>query len=184
MLTLAEPTRKDFLIKMYESSWNNVNRAEDSLWKIFAAYTALFAGLGLAIDAIGNFGFLFVMTIFSFAGIFSSLTANGWFVRNMGIISNIEKEFLKFNENEVIPKEWMENKVPFFKMENWWIIVALFFIIIIAIHVIMIDKILEQDYGALIVLDILGVIFVTMYGIYLQMKHSDFVENAKGKDIP
>jgi len=168
---------------MYESSWDNVNRAEDSLWKIFAAYTALFAGLGLAIDTIGNFGFLFLITIFSFAGIFSSLTANSWFVRNMGIISNIEKEFLEFNGNEVIPKKWVARKVPFLKMENWWIIVALFFTIIIAIHVIMMDKISEEDMAKQILLDVLGGIFVAMYGIQLQRKHNNFVENAKGKNL-
>jgi len=180
---LAEPTREDFLLKLYESSWNNVSRAEDSLWKIFAAYTALFAGLDLAIDTIGDFRFLFIMTIFSFSGIISSLIANSWFVRNMGIISNIEKEFLKFNGNEVIPKEWVKGKVPFFNVENWWIIVALFFTIIIAIHVIMMDKISEQDYGKMILLDVFGSLCVAAYWVKLQTKHKDFIKNAKGKDV-
>lgn len=168
---------------MYESCWNNVTRAEDSLWKVFAAYTALFAGLGLTIDHIGTFGFLFIMTIFSFAGIISSLIANSWFVRNMGIISNIEKEFLNFSANEVIPKSWMSGKVGFLNEENWWTIVALFSAILIAIHVVLLSTLSEADLPKQIVLDVLGGIFVGFYWIMLQRKQNNFTNNAPGKTV-
>jgi hypothetical protein len=178
-----DPDRKDFLLKMYGSCWDNVTRAEDSLWKVFAAYTALFAGLGLTIEHIGTFGFLFIMTIFSFAGIVSSLIANSWFVRNMGIISNIEKEFLKFDADEVIPKSWTLGKVPFLNVENWWTIVALFSAILIAIHVVLLSTVSEADLPKQILLDVFGGIFVGFYWIVLQRNHDKFINSAPGKTI-
>lgn len=168
---------------MYESSWNNVSRAEDSLWKIFAAYTALFAGLGIAIDTIGVFGFLFIMTIFSFAGVISSLITNSWFVRNMGIISNIEKEFLEFTDTEVIPKIWMSGKVSFLNRENWWITIALFFAVIVGIHIILLSELTWEEFVKLITLDVVGLIFVGGYWIYLTKAQNDFENQAPGKTI-
>jgi len=176
--------RKDFLGKMYESYWSNINRAEDSLWKIFAAYTALFAGLGIAVELIGTFGFLFIMTIFSFAGIISSLVSNSWFVRNMGLIANIEKEFLEKTDLDVlIPKSWTNKKVSFVKLENWWIIIALFFAVIIAIHIILFSTLVEQEIVIQLALDILGFIAVVICWCILNKKHNNFVANAEGKTI-
>ena len=171
-------------MKMYESYWNNINRAEDSLWKIFAAYTALFAGLGLAIDFIGNFGFLFIMTIFSFAGMISALVSNSWFTRNMGLIANIEKELLAESDfDNIMPKVWTTGKVSFLNRENWWIIIALFGAVIIGIHVILLDTLPEEGFGIQIILDVIGFVFVGIYWGYLSRAHKNFVDSAPGKTI-
>jgi hypothetical protein len=41
--------RKEFMLRTYSAFWDCVSRAEDSAWKIVAAYVALFAGLSFFI---------------------------------------------------------------------------------------------------------------------------------------
>jgi len=40
-------------------------KEEDAIWKVFAAYTALFAGLAVAKDMLGFFGFIMLIVVFS-----------------------------------------------------------------------------------------------------------------------
>ncbi len=184
MSKLLSLDREDFLGKMYESSWDNVSRASDSVWKIFAAYTAIIAGLGVAYDTIGDFGFLFILTIFSYTGIAVALNANSWFARNMGILSNIEKEFLdKKDFDHIIPKRWVQGKVQFFNREVWWILILLFSFVILGANLIFFPK-LSDDYKNLqISLIIGGFLASIIYGAFLACKHRNFVNSAKGKII-
>ncbi|MEM2112069.1 MAG: hypothetical protein QXX08_09380, partial [Candidatus Bathyarchaeia archaeon] len=109
------------LLRMYSEYWDNVTRAEDNAWKIFASYTALFAGLSLALPVIGNLGFLALLLIFSFVAIAIALRANLWFVRNLGLISNIEQEFLEKEDYGTIVPCWFRKKTGFLNNEIWWI---------------------------------------------------------------
>jgi hypothetical protein len=122
--------RNDFLMKLYENSWSNISTAEDTAWKMMAAYTALFAGLSIAIPYITLFGFVSVIIIFSFLSVAIALNANLWFVRNIGISSSIEKEMLLDSDmNKIIPKRWVERKPPFFsweRIEVWWVFIPVF----------------------------------------------------------
>src|SRR2546425_13341280 len=107
-------------MKMYEKCWENVTNAEDALWKVFASYTAVFAGLAIAKDMIGFFGFVLLVTIFSFIGMFTAINANSWFTRNMGMIANLEKIFVPERYlDKTIPKVWTQKKVPFINVEIW-----------------------------------------------------------------
>ena len=82
--------RIKFLLEFYNVCWNNITRAEDAAWKMMAAYATLIAGLSFIYKDIGAIGFLIIIIIFSYFSINISLNANLWFVRNMGIISNLK----------------------------------------------------------------------------------------------
>jgi hypothetical protein len=95
---------------MYGEYWDNISRAEDNAWKIFASYTALFAGLALIHPIIGDFGFLLLILIFSSVAIAIALRANLWYVRNLGLISNLEQEFLEEGDYGIIvPRPFLKS---------------------------------------------------------------------------
>ena len=122
--------RNDFLLKLYEISWNNIHTAQDTAWKMMASYTALFPGLSIAIPYITLFGFVSIIVLFSFLAVAISLNANLWFVRNVGITSSIEKDMLLESDlDKIIPKRWVTGKVTFFswrRIEVWWVFVPVF----------------------------------------------------------
>lgn len=176
--------RDVFLLKLYEICWNNVTKAEDSIWKIFAAYTAILAGLGLAIDAIGALGFLLLVITFSFIGMYVSINASSWFARNMGLIANLEKEFLdKGDFDKIIPKKWVTSKVPFLNLEVWWIMFFLFIAVIMVSTYLFYNTISEEGKTIVFFAEVIGFLLAFGYGVIKFTKHSDFVTDAKGKDI-
>ena len=56
-----------------------MSRADESVWKIMAAYAALYAGISFAIDVIGVFTFLVIVIIFSLLVAAIALNENLWF---------------------------------------------------------------------------------------------------------
>jgi len=98
---------------MYSAFWECVSRAEDSAWKIVAAYVALFAGLYFFYPVIGLGGVATIFIIFSYTAIAFALRANVWFLRNMGLISNLEREFLNKEDYEILIPHFFADKLHF-----------------------------------------------------------------------
>lgn len=113
---------------MYQEAWTNVTTAQDTVWKVMAAYTAVFAALGFVSSVIGEGAFTVLLVVFGTVGAIVSQSANLWFTRNMGIISKIEPEFLRPDDyGKIIPREWRSRPtVKFVNREVWWIMTALF----------------------------------------------------------
>lgn len=180
-----ENDRKKFLLEFYQVCWNNVTRAEEASWKMFAAYTAVFAGLAFASEIIGTAGFLSVLSIFSFLAIALSLNANLWFVRNIGLISNLEKEFLSESDYGVLVPENYKEKIPFFSFrvfEAWWVLIVAYFSISLTIHVVLLPLVSNCNQKLLVLAIYLGSLFLTiLYGIFLSLRHKEFVKRAPGK---
>lgn len=180
--------REIFLLEFYKVCWNNITRAEDAAWKRMTAYATLIAGLSFVYSDIKATGFLIIIIIFSFFSISISLNANLWFVRNMGIISNLEKEFLNEGDyNVIIPKSY-KGKIPFFSIhlqdwEAWWIhIIAYFavcasFIWLLTPSISYTDKQLVKDFF------VFGLIFTFIYGLFLSFRHEKFKRNAQGRQF-
>ena len=179
--------RKKFLLEFYKVCWNNVTRSEEAAWKMFAAYTAVFAGLAFASDAIGIAGFLSILTIFSFLAIALSLNANLWFVRNIGLISNLEKEFLYESDYSVLVPKSYKKKIPFFSLrifEAWWVLIFSYFSISITMLVVLFPQISDCNQKLLVLATYLGSLFLTiLYGIFLHMRQRRFVKGAPGKQL-
>lgn len=181
MLTLEK--REEFLLKMYETCWNNVTRAEDAIWKIIAAYTALFAGLSIAKPVIGSLGFILLIIVFSIAGMCVSMNANLWFTRNMGLISNIEKEFLKKEDwDTLLPKKWAKKKASFSSKEIWWIIFSIFPVVILATTYVIYPDV-KQNIICIVIAELVGFVIVIWYIFKTKKTYNGFIKEAPGKLI-
>lgn len=182
--------REKFLIEYYNKAWNNISRAEDAAWKMMAAYAGLIAGLSFVYDKIGVMGFLSILIIFSFFSISISMNANLWFVRNIGIISNIEKEFLeKTDYNYLIPRSYSK-KFDFFNIhprywEAWWIHVFTYFLVCITLTLFLWSEveIIKTQIFIIIGFYFLGILWTIYYGYLLYDRQRRFKENAKGKEL-
>lgn len=169
---------------MYEMCWTNVTRAEDAIWKVFAAYTALFAGLSISKDIIGFFGFILLISAFSISGMCVSINANLWFTRNIGLVSNIEKELLKKEDwNYIVPKKWASKKASFQSKEIWWIIFFIFPVVIIATTFVVFPELTEEQQKQVIASQITGFVIVGMYVLKSMKTYKTFITEAPGKNI-
>lgn len=175
-------SRKDtFLLEMLGEYWENVSRAEESAWKIFASYTALFAGLSLAHPMIGDAGFLALILLFSSAAVAIALRSNLWFARNLGLISNIEQEFLEKQDYGTIVPCWFLRKQGFISCEIWWIHIVTYLAASLGVTVFMYQK-LELAARQWIVFFLAFCLLVCfVYGFFLYIKYIEFKSQAPGK---
>jgi hypothetical protein len=75
---------------MYSTFWDNVSRYDDAAWKMMASYAALIAAIFFVYDKIGALWAGASLMTFSFIGLLLNIKHNWWFVRNMGLISNLQ----------------------------------------------------------------------------------------------
>lgn len=96
--------RDGFLRQMYSEMWNNINRHLTVTWQavgVLAGGFAVFFGLAerqaISIDLAA--ALMLLIATWQLCHVYD---ANTWFNRNLGIISNIERQFLtKRDENEI-----------------------------------------------------------------------------------
>jgi hypothetical protein len=95
--------RDEFLVVMYEKMWDNINRHLTVVWEaatIIAGAVALFAltenGV-LSLDIASTL----IVAIAGWA-VLHAYDANGWYNRNLAIIANIERMFLKADDDRNI----------------------------------------------------------------------------------
>ena len=119
--------KKNFEMQMYNQFWNNVRRAEVSSWQVFLSYS-LFIGIitFLFENNMPNSTLVILIIIFTTLAITMSLSANLWFVRNMYLISRVEKQFEPYN---IIPKTWIPLNIKFLNKELYLIHTVFYFII-------------------------------------------------------
>lgn len=175
--------RIKFLLQMHSSYWNNITRAEDACWKMMAAYAALITGLSLSISAIGYTGFLGIFIPFSFMSIAIFLNANLWFLRNIGLISNLEKEFLRDTDyNYLIPKKWSK-KYSFLNSEPWWVFIFVYFSVCLIITIFMFQKINYGEQIFVVSLYLVSFLFTIWYGKKMRDRYEKFKANAPGRTL-
>jgi hypothetical protein len=169
---------------MYEMCWNNVTRAEDAIWKVFAAYTALFAGLSIAENIIGSLGFILLVITFSISGMCVALNANLWFTRNMALISNIEKEFLEKSDwDNIMPKKWATKKASFLSKEIWWIVFLIFPTVILATTFVIFQNLKGQEPHIVITAMIIGFAIGFAYFLKTRKTYCGFIKDMPGKQM-
>jgi len=179
----AQQDRCKFLLQMHEIYWNNISRAEDACWKMIAAYTALIAGLSFSIPVIEYLGFLFVFIPFSFLSVAISLNANLWFLRNIGLISNLEKEFLKNEDYDyLIPKRWGK-KLPFLNDEPWWVFTFVYFAVCLFITCFIFQKLNCQEQVIIGGLFFTCFILTVWYAMRMKDRYESFIEKSPGRSL-
>jgi len=173
---------------MYDAYWNNITRAEEAAWKILATYSALFAGLALAYSVVKPIGFAILVILFSFLAIAISLNANLWFVRNIGLIANVEKEFLdKSDYGVLIPARWGKEKVPFFSwkvFEAWWVLIAAYFAVAVVTMSVLWNRVSSDDAITILLFFALCTLLTITYGVSLKSRHEDLMRDAPGASKP
>jgi len=119
--------KKQFETQMYNQFWSNVRRAEVSSWQVFLSYS-IFIGIitFLFENDMPNWTLVILIIIFTALAITMSLSANLWFVRNMYLISRVEKQFEPYN---IIPKTWIPLNIKFFNKELYLIHTLFYFLI-------------------------------------------------------
>lgn len=102
-------SREEFLLKMYETSWKNIERTDELLWKFFTSYATLLIGSVILTDKViqNPFAGLMISVLTTGIAICHSFNVNSWFMRNILIISNLEAVFLKsFDYGLLISPKW------------------------------------------------------------------------------
>jgi hypothetical protein len=177
-------SREEFLVKMYEMMWQNITTAADAIWKVMAAYTAVFAGTALASSELGNWGFTLILTIFGLLGMAVCLNANAWFARNIGVVANIEQEFLAPDDyGKIIPTAW-KSKQPFVNREVWWCLVLLFLSITFVVVATEAPGFDGARFDALWGLFLLGLLAVMGYGNFLLTRQRAFEAGTRQTEPP
>jgi len=183
---MATNDRRDkFLLQMYNVFWSNISRAEEAAWKMLAVYAALFAGLSFALPTIGLVLFLVLIILFSFCGAALSLNANLWFVRNINLISNLEKEFLHASDYDVLVPKRYQKQYPFLSkrtFEVWWVLAALYLAVGTITPAVLFSQIQTCAEMILVLVIYLVSLFLTIgYGVLLEGRHEAFLKSAPGK---
>lgn len=88
--------RKEFLIHMYDQMFNDINRHIVVIWQSISVIVGAFAILALVEKEIIPLDIAISILIILVAWLFSHLyDASYWYNRNLIIIANIERQFLK-----------------------------------------------------------------------------------------
>lgn len=123
----------NFKERMYSEFWQNVRNAEKTSWKVFISYD-LFIGIisYLLTYTFSNLMIIILLTLLTTIAISITLNANLWFLRNMYLISKVERVFKPY---DIIPLKWKEFKLPFFNREIWTIHLFLYILINISLSI-------------------------------------------------
>lgn len=95
--------RQEFLISMYNQTWNNINRHINVIWQPIGVLIAALGLLSFGEKNIINFDVATALIIL-FCGWFIAhvYDSSHWFNRNLIIITNIEKQFLNDRDEKEI----------------------------------------------------------------------------------
>ena len=95
--------RTEFIMRMYTEMWSNINRHLTVVWQSVGVLTGAFAIFALVekhtitLDAAAS-----LMVVIATWHLGHVYDANTWFNRNLGIISNIERQFLTARDTKGI----------------------------------------------------------------------------------
>jgi len=108
--------RDDFLIAMYNQLWSNINRHINLVWQPVTLLITTFGLLSLGEKGLLDFN-VSVSLVILFAGWFIAhvYDTSHWYNRNLKIIANIERQFLRdSDEKEIHPyfkKDFSEGRM-------------------------------------------------------------------------
>ncbi len=184
-MTNDEQERKELILQMYNHFWQNISRSDEATWKIMASFAALIAAVSFVYDKIGNIASGILLMIFSFIGLWLTANQNQWFIRNMALLSNIERTFLKDEDfGKILDKRWKSGvRIPFLNSETYWILCALY--LMMALFGLLLSAgILKNDSNVSIntvyIVFVLFLIVSVAYTLHLRSRYKKFKKNTPG----
>jgi hypothetical protein len=99
----AMDRRDEFLMVMYEKMWDNINRHLTVVWEAAAIIAGAVALFALTENGVLSLDIASTLIV-AMAGwaVLHAYDANGWYNRNLAIISNIERVFLEPGDDRKI----------------------------------------------------------------------------------
>lgn len=183
-----EQQRRELILQMYDHFWENISRSDEATWKIMASFAALIAAVSFVYDKIGSIASGILLMIFSFVGFWLTINQNQWFIRNMGLLSNIERKFMKGDDfGKILDKRWKSGvRIPFFNAETYWILCALY--LMMALFGLFIStghlKAPNLDSNIIYAIFIIFLAFSVGYIWHLYNRYASFKENTPGPNEP
>jgi hypothetical protein len=105
--------RVQFLIHMYDQMWNNINRHLTVVWQSVALVGGAFAIFSLTEKGIVSFDLAIAIIVGISAWLVGhTYDAHTWFTRNLAIIANIERQFLRPEDEKHIHYHFKEHHPP------------------------------------------------------------------------
>lgn len=154
----------NFKGRMYSEFWQNVRNAEKTSWKVFISYDLFIGIISFLLNyTFSNLLIIILLTMLTTIAISITLNANLWFLRNMYLISRVERVFKPY---DIIPLKWKEFKLPFFNREIWTI--HMFLYILTSIFLSMFFFV---NLDLLSILLILGVILICLVTVFFYAKY-------------
>lgn len=201
LLSEEDERRYNFLIAMYNQLWGNINRHINLIWQPIALLITIFGLLFLSKDGTIDFN-LSVSLIIIFVGWFIAhvYDSSHWYNRNLIIISNIEKQFLRKSDVEYIHPYFIDDSdkksdfdekrmITHFKLQLYLGIIML--IIIILFYIINTIEQLNSELKFILNLEVcLPIVLLILVTIWLQnfkkkifKKYKFLKEKSPGKEI-
>jgi len=100
----APDSRRDaFLLAMYREVWNNINRHMTVVWQSAGVLAGAFALFALVDKGAFNVDVASALLVLIASWLVAhTYDANGWFSRNLVIVANIERQFLRSSDDREI----------------------------------------------------------------------------------
>lgn len=103
--------REEFLIKMYEQMFNDIDRHHKIVWQVIGVLIGSFAFIALAEKEIIPIDLAVTMVILVSLWVLAHVyDSNYWYNRNLVIISNIERQFLNKSDLKEIQYYFGEHR--------------------------------------------------------------------------
>jgi WD40 repeat protein len=139
-----EEKRMDLILSMYSELWQNIKASQDNIIKLATMLVALIAALSFFYDKIGKVIAVEILLIFSFTALWLTRQQQSQISINIHIASNIEKEFLNYEDyGTLLDKNWIsgERMSPLY---NFYILTYFYFGIIVASSLIIIAEVIGE----------------------------------------
>lgn len=108
-----DPRRDQFLLAMYREVWSNINRHITVVWQSSGVLAGAFALFALVDKGAFNVDIASALLVLIAAWLIAhTYDANAWFGRNLVIVANIERQFLRPSDEREIHCFFIRHREP------------------------------------------------------------------------
>jgi hypothetical protein len=191
----SEKARSDFLIAMYNQLMNDINRHIVVVWQSVTALLGAFATWSLIEKNIISLDmavtFIILIAIWVIAHVYDSAY---WYNRNLAMIANIERQFLKQSDLREIHYYWGKHRrssamIGHLKLQMWLAVGIAVLVLSIQLNSTMLP-LFHRCFAGSQLQNFLPWILVSVGGCiwYYQHRHSmkkyrEFLRNSPGKEV-
>lgn len=194
---MSHEKRDDLLIKMYETLNNEISRHITIVWQSISVVIGAFTLLSLAEKNLLNIDLAMGIIILLIIWLFDHLIDSGyWYNRNLVIIANIERQFLKPSDLNDIHSYFGSHRVKNTMLTHLRIqrnLGAVLGILIIGYHFytrIIPGFYVEMNFSNFdfirsipYLIAVYGIFYIRKRYTYTNLKFSEFIANSPGKQI-